>query len=337
MTKAKLFHASILAFVAIFFTSVQSEAKPQYRGMNVGSNVTLADIQELCDWGSNVVRYQLLSTELDGASVEAFNAFLEERLGDLDTKLPKFNECGMKVYLALYTPPGGIDYSAAGKPHAVFLRADYQAAFISAWQNIAARYKDDTRIHGYIVISEPRTSPTKISGVDLWAVLAQKVSKAIRAIDAKHVIQIMAPYGNPATFNKVKKIRGVKSVVYGFDAYFPSDYTKQGLEGKPAPVALPSNLAKKLKSNLSKALKFKNKNKIKLEVGEYSVVRYAPGALTYLTVLQNLFEKNNISSWYHAFREAPAFDVELGSDPSNETRLELSEGEQHYRGYFAKN
>lgn len=337
MINAKFFHVSIVAFVAIFFTSVQSEAKPLYRGTNVGSNVTLADIQELCDWGSNVVRYQLLSTDLDGASVEAFNAFLQERLDNLDTKLDAFANCGIKVYLDLHTPPGGIAVSTTGRPHNLFLSADYQTAFISAWQTIATRYNGDTRIHGYIPASEPRISASKIAGVKTWAVLAQDVTTAIRAIDAKHVIQIMAPYGDAAKFSKVKKIRKAKFVVYGFDFYYPSDYTKQGLEGKPTPVALPSNLAKKLKSNLSRALKFKSKNKVKLEVSEYSVVRYAPGALTYLSVLQNLFEKNNISSFYHAHREAEQFDVELGSDPSNQTRLELSEGEQLLRKYFAKN
>lgn len=327
-----------ILFIPIVLNVSEIHAAPLLRGMNVGPEITAEDISELCDWGANAVRYQLVSASVDNAPLSDYESFLFAALDELDSKLSLFNACGIKVYIDMHTPPGGIDMSAAGNPHAIFVTQSYQEAFLSYWQAIAERYAGNSQIYGYIPVSEPRVPQSLSSGLLNWKTLAQEVAEVIRDADPAHVINIMAPYGDQARFSQIKKIRKVKRVVYGFDFYYPAEYTKQGVEGIPAPQALPSNLRRKILNRLKAADKFKRRYRVVLEVLEFAVVRYAPDANVYLDTLIAILEEKRFGGFYHAFRESTGvFDVELGSDQSNVERLPLSDGEAVLRSYFSKN
>jgi hypothetical protein len=51
--------------------------------------------------------------------------------------------------------------------------------------------------------------------------------------------------------------------------------------------------------------------------GEFSVIRWAPGAVNYLRDCIELFEQCGWDWTYHAYREWDGWSVEHGSDPGN--------------------
>ena len=69
------------------------------------------------------------------------------------------------------------------------------------------------------------------------------------------------------------------------------------------------------------AIDFQKKTGCQLYVGEFSVIRWAPGGsgVNYLKDVLSLFETNRWSWTYHAFREWPGWSLEH-EGPKSETK-----------------
>ncbi len=154
--------------------------------------ITEADIQFIASTGANVVRvpfhYRLFTAEdyLGESSVAEGFQYLDRVIGWC-------RKANLHVILDMHDCPGGqtgdnIDDSA-GYPW-LFEDARAQALYTDIWVQIAQRYRDEPVVFAYELMNEPiphymdNQADLKVRMVDL----CEKVTKAIRTVDATHVI-----------------------------------------------------------------------------------------------------------------------------------------------------
>jgi hypothetical protein len=62
------------------------------------------------------------------------------------------------------------------------------------------------------------------------------------------------------------------------------------------------------------AIDFAARYRVQLYVGEFSAIRWAPGAENYLADVTSIFEEHGWDWTYHAYREWQGWDLEYGPD-----------------------
>jgi alpha-L-rhamnosidase len=154
--------------------------------------ITEADIKCIADQGFNSVRPALNSRLFLSASGKPTGR--EEGFRLLDNLVTWCKAHSIYVIIDLHGAPGGqtgmnIDDSANNQPE-LFMETKYQDQLVALWQAIARRYKDEPTIAGYDLLNEPLpegTGAAKKHKAQLEP-LYKRVTKAIREIDAKHMI-----------------------------------------------------------------------------------------------------------------------------------------------------
>ena len=154
--------------------------------------ITEADIQRIGKVGFNSVRPALNSRLFISESGEATGT--EEGFLLLDNLVAWCKARGLYVIIDLHGAPGGqtgqnIDDSPNNQPE-LFMETKYQDQLVGLWQAIARRYKDEPTVAGYDLLNEPlpeQTGAAKKFKTQLEP-LYQRVTKAIREIDPKHII-----------------------------------------------------------------------------------------------------------------------------------------------------
>ena len=187
---------------------------------------------------------------------------------------------------------------------------------IALWEHIAKNFGNHPWLLGYDLLNEPNTRDE----IDLWHTTAlPQLIKRVRAIDRNtYVIVETAPWALPdqafpASLTPVKDPKAI----YSFHFYYPHSYTHQGLytykgtefEGKPYPGRLkmfessaPAYWNKAaLEDSMKGAIEFQKKHGVKIFVGEFSVIRWAPGAARWLSDVIEIFEKHHFSWTYHCY------------------------------------
>ncbi len=151
-----------------------------------------ADIQRIAKLGYNSVRPALNSRLFLSASGTVTGR--EEGFLLLDNLVTWSKAHGIYVILDLHGAPGGqtgqnIDDSANDQP-LLFMEPKYQDQLVGLWQALARRYKDEPTVAGYDLLNEPLPARTGAARKFKAALepLYQRVTKAIREIDAKHLI-----------------------------------------------------------------------------------------------------------------------------------------------------
>jgi hypothetical protein len=95
-----------------------------------------------------------------------------------------------------------------------------------------------------------------------------------------------------------------------------------------------------LRRVLQPVIDFQRDYGVPIYIGEFSAIRWAPddSAYRYLKDVIELFEENNWSWAYHAFREWNGWSVEHTADKGSDApSLTTSNREQLLRTWFAKN
>ncbi|MBX7136451.1 MAG: glycoside hydrolase family 5 protein [Oligoflexia bacterium] len=339
MIRALLRNLGLLLLLAML--PYVAAAQTALRGVNVGPTLTAGDIATLAEWKVNLVRFNLVWTEeADSADLASYNQWLNSNLEILDALLPVFEAHHIKVLLNLHTPPGGF-YTRKGLPqHRLFRETWAQDAFDDTWQTLVARYAANATIWGYDVLNEPAEGKPA-AGLKTWKELVAEVAAQIRASDSIHTIVIEPPYGDQARFGAIDKVP-VENVVYSFHMYFPLAFLQQGLYGRPIKFNYPAKgwNKRKLANNMKRALAFSEKNGVRIYVGEFSAIRWAPknSAYRYLRDLIPLLEERGWDWTYHAFREADAWSVEHDTNKRHKDPVQtLTDRAQLLISYFAKN
>ncbi len=275
------------------------------------------------EWKANVIRWQLTrnwgapGTDRDLAE---YGRWLNGRLDELDKALVACRRYGMKVVVDIHSPPGG---RYANNDMAIFNERKYQEYFVEMWRKIARRYKGNTTIWGYDLINEPQQEEPSPRGVADYLGTQVLAAKAIRKIDPKVPIFIEAAAGDSAWgFRELEPVK-IPNVIYQVHMYSPGEYTHQGV-GRPwVSATYPGVIAGELwnkdriRKELQPAREFELAYNAHIYVGEFSAIRWAPGAADYLRDCIDIFEEYGWDWTYHAFREWDGWSVEHGSDKND--------------------
>lgn len=341
--------------LAFLINPITLRAETMYRGMTLGDNVAVKDIKDLAATlpGINVVRYLFIMRDADTASQSEWEAWLAEEIAHLDALLPTFNQHGIKLYLNLYSPPGGFYSQEAPAYHRLFAEAWTQQALLAAWQTIASHYNGNTDIIAYDLVNEPAEREVA-AGLKDWPTLAADLITVIRSVEPDRKIVLQPKYGNSVYLRTIKMF-DKDNIIYSFHNYYPSKFIKQGLEGRKTGIKYPKKRLNrgKLRRALKKATRFyrrlkKSKRRAgnladaRMYVGEFSCVRWAPegSAVKYFRDLTKIFE-SRIRGWdwtMHAWRDDNVWSVEHGSDiNNNDPSPTVTDRAQFLIDAFAKN
>jgi endoglucanase len=319
--------------------------EPRLRGAMISTNATADDLKTLAGWGANHVRWQLTwngfpRSPADDVGVPEYDAWLEGALKHVDELLPLCRELKLKVLVDIHTPPGG---RLPNNECRLFKEKRFQEALLADWEKIARRYKGEKIIWGYDLVNEPVEGEIPDGLMD-WHDLALQATKRIRAIDTEHSIIVEgAPWGGPDALADFEPLPFDK-IVYSFHMYVPHEFTHQNVTGTVEPVAYPGVINGKmwdkeaLRKVMQPVLDWQRDYNVQIYVGEFSAIRWAPGAKNYLSDVIDLFEENKWDWAYHAFREWPGWSVEhIGDKDHTQLSPEPTDRQKLLMSWFAKN
>ncbi|NOY81819.1 MAG: glycoside hydrolase family 5 protein [Kiritimatiellaeota bacterium] len=315
------------------------------RGAMVSPNIGKDSLRVLgVEWKANLVRWQLVGYRppKGGFSPKHYNAWLEQRLQQLDAALPVCREYGMYVVIDVHSPPRGGPDSGAN----LFTDRECQRGFVDNWKRMARRYKDSEVVWAYDLVNEPNERFVPEDCLD-WQALAETTAKAVREIDPDHAIIVETPVGGgPGGFKYMNPI-DAPGVVYSLHMYEPHAFTHQGVRPQwNAAQTYPGVIGGKkwdkaqIEKTLAPAVEFSRRYNVQIFVGEFSAVRWAPNhsAFRYLRDCIDVFEEHGWDWTYHAFREWPGWSVERGPVKEDTTRPpNPTDREKLLRRWFAKN
>ncbi len=302
---------------------------PRLRGAMVSPKMREEDLAVLADqWGANLIRWQLIRSNVANSETDfaAYDKWLDALLTRTDSVLQWAKNHRVKVVLDLHSPPGGKSshggYMAA--MGAIFTDPAAQQHFVAVWRKMAARYKGNTTIWGFDLVNEPVDDGTSESCQD-WQELALTAGKAIREIDPDRILIVEPPrWGGPGGWEGFAPIP-LDRVVYSFHMYVPSRFTHQRVFDKSqTPVSYPGTIdgatwnRQALIKAMQPAIDFANRYRVHMYVGEFSAIRWAPGAQNYLADVTSILEEQGWDWSYHAFREWTGWSLEYGTDEADE-------------------
>jgi aryl-phospho-beta-D-glucosidase BglC (GH1 family) len=305
------------------------------RGMMIGTKLTDDDYQTLQDWGVNVVRVQFHPHRYTLKSPDDFwtNAW-PQLLKHLENQVKLARAHGMKAVIDMHSP---ITFGKHGDRDQ-WDDPNFEANMIRGWKDIVTHLKPlREHIWAYELWNEPLDRNQLPWAPRQWRSLAIKLVKAIRAIDDQSwIVYGPGPGGMWRGIEHLKPLPD-KRIIYTFHWYSPGSFTHQGVHVKADtdltvanksinnhyPGENDSNGGKeywdkdKLQFHMQPIVDFQKKWNVPVFIGEFSVVRWAPvpDGANWLNDSIDLFEQNNWSWTYHAFREWPGWSLEHPSGP----------------------
>ena len=285
---------------------------PLHGFMSPQRAMTEDDIETMHGWGATLIRFQICrnwSGNDDNQDLEEYAAWIDSRLDNLEDVLRWADARGMKVVIDVHVPPGG---KRAKDREMNMLHNDvFAEAWIDTWRRIATRFKGKPAIYGYDLINEPHQNGRAKN--DYWT-LQRRAAEAIRAIDPDTPIVFASNLANaPSAFEYLSPLR-MDNVIYEIHVYAPTDFTHQGIQGRPAGLKWPDpekNWNKEhLRARLAPVRAFEARHHAKIYVGEFSAITWAEGAENYLRDCIELFEEYGWDWTYHAFRESNIWSIE---------------------------
>ncbi|MBL7153888.1 MAG: cellulase family glycosylhydrolase [Phycisphaerae bacterium] len=300
---------------------------PRLRGVMHGPKFRQGDIKNLAlNWKANQIRWQLNWVPMKQAeewaeNLDDYDRWLDGALVECDKALEACEKYGIKVLVDLHTPPGG---RADGGVCRMFQNKRYQDKLIEVWDKIARRYKGRDVVYAYDLLNEAVEGAVADGLLD-WRALATKAAKTIRAVDPdKPVVFEPSPWGGPDGFDVLEPL-DLDRVIYSFHMYRPHNFTHQGVYNDKTGIAYPGRIdgeiwnKERLREEMLPAIEFQEAFNVHIYVGEFSVIRWAPGesGYNYLSDVTDLFEQYAWDWSYHAYREWDGWSVEHGPIKNN--------------------
>ena len=212
--------------------------------------------------------------------------------------------------------------------------ATRRAAFAQAWRTLALELSGIPGVAGYDLLNEPNppwSDGTVASAQAEWQEVASAAIQAIRQQDSSVPIVFEGIGGGQAVGLKALQPLAYGGIIYSLHFYTPHALTHQHVSLRwqrtinypdPDEASLRDTdshpgpwHAARLRSELQDAINFQHKVDLPLFVGEFSCVRWAPGAsaLNYLRDCIQIFNSQRWSWAYHEFRGWPGWDAEISS------------------------
>ena len=318
------------------------------RGVMYGPKFHENDIRDLAlKWNANQIRWQLNWTPMKEAEewakdLDDYDQWLNGALEECDKALVVCERYGIKVLVDLHTPPGG---RSGGGVCRMFQEKCYQDKLIEVWDKIARRYKGRQVVYAYDLLNEA-VEGVVADGPLNWRDLATKAAETIRAVEpGKPVVFEPSPWGGPDGFDTLEPLE-LDRVIYSFHMYRPHNFTHQGVYNNETGIVYPGRIdgelwnKERLKEEMLPAIEFQEEFNVHMYVGEFSVIRWAPGdsGYYYLRDVIDLFEEYGWDWSYHAFREWDGWSVEHGPDRNDHSPTKVpSKRMELLLSWFAKN
>ena len=306
------------------------------------------DIRDLAKWNVNLVRYQIVDGIKDSTDLKEYGKWFRDALAHLDSLMPVLKECGIKVIIDMHVVPGsryGKDGAALGKDSSHFRMMHeklYRDAFLQCWQYVAKRYKGNKQVYAFDLCNEP-IQHGKVE-YSFWQ-LQYDAAKVIRSIDPEVPIMIESNHmADPVFFEMVPM--PFANMIYTVHVYTPGNYNFQGIDNKDYARNYPAKAysykdsgwsKERLKKAITAVREFQLKYGAKIQVGEFSVIRWAPGGEDYLNDLASIFDEYNWDWTYHAFREWDGWSLEHEGGPWNMKHTGDSARRQVMLKFYGKN
>lgn len=282
------------------------------------------DVRTLESWGARLVRFQIMRNwgrHNDNQDLGEYRSWVRGRVDYLRRSLlPRLRRANIEVVIDLHVLPGG---TRADSDLNMFYDGRLADAFVETWRDIARLCKGESGIYGYDLVNEPCNRGFATGGYDWWA-LQNRAAQEIRKIDAATPIIAEAnDWDSPKGFASMKPL-DVSNVIYQVHLYEPFAFTHQGVSADGAPIGTAYPNAERgwnkafLRDVLKPVRAFQVKHRVRIYVGEFSAVTWAPGADAYLTDCISLFREYGWDWTYHAFREWDGWSLEHeGSDAAS--------------------
>jgi endoglucanase len=208
-------------------------------------------------------------------------------------------------------------------------------AFVEHWAGLAREFRGMPAIAGFDLLNEPNPpgkSPCAATSAALWNGVVRRTVAAIRAEDASVPIVVEGILGGNAQGLLALDRLDDEAIVYSVHFYVPHDITHQRVSSRwPRVLNYPTVDARelagtwaypgpwnreRLRAELTAAAERGRSDDIPVYVGEFSCVRWAPGASAarYVEDCLALFAEFGWSWTYHEFRGWPGWDPEAEGD-----------------------
>lgn len=318
---------------------------PRLRGVMSPNQFRDEDFRVLGqDWKVNVIRWQMTQnwgkagTDRDLA---VYDKWFNGKLDELDKALEAARRYGLKVVVDMHSPPGG---RYANNDCAIFNEKLYQDHWVQLWEQVARRYKGNPVVWGYDLINEPVQSLPSKEGLGDTLDGQVRVAKAIRAIDPVMPIFIeSAGWDSPEGYRELQPVN-LPNIIYQVHMYEPHQFTHQGVNNSPLGVTYPGKIGnvewnkEQIRKVLQPVRDFQLAYNVPIYVGEFSAIRWAPGAAQYLSDCIDVFEEYGWDWTFHAFREWDGWSLEHGPDQNDHNPTQTpTERRQAVMNWFAKN
>jgi len=250
----------------------------------------------------------------------------QQNLDSLDKILPSLRENGMVAVVACgkFWGRSKIDFWDREKGK------EAREHVVQFWRAMARRYRDEPAIVAFDVMGEP--SWRYDQEMHLTEILPSFVA-SIRSEDPDVWISVQPGPGiGPQAIADIKPFDD-PHILYCFHHYTPLAYTHQGIKNSVAtrgkytypgmaPMTSspeddrPATMWNKdaLRENMKPAIDFKRKHNVRILVGEFSVIRWAPGGAQYLADSIEIFEEEGFDWSYHAVAGWDGWNLTVAPD-----------------------
>ncbi len=155
----------------------------------------------------------------------------------------------------------------------------------------------------YEILSEPVVyRGKKVETPASWPELRGKIVRELRKYDAKRYVIVTPGFGGEPSSYKDFRPLPFSRLIYGVHFYEPHSFSHQGLPGFRRGMAYPEDFSKEwLINTLHPVSDFSKKYQELVYIGEFSAIRWAPGANQYISDLIDLFDENGFGWMYFCY------------------------------------
>lgn len=327
---------------------------PRLRGVMSSGVFREKDFADLAGWNVNLVRWQICRNWgkiRQDRDLAEYDQWMDGQLDQLARALDAAQQYKIKIVIDLHTPPGGRE---ADQTMGMFLEKKYQDHFVAVWKKIVTRFKGHPALWAYDLVNEPVQNQPSPDGVGDWFEAQVLAARAIREIDpATTIVFEVDNWDAPTSFVWIEAVK-IPNVIYQVHMYAPGEFTHQGVhnewgeKGTPKLVSYPSRMNGGVEWNkdtvrrfLQPVRDFQRAYNVHIYVGEFSAIRWAPGADKYISDCIDIFEEYGWDWSYHAFREWGGWSVEAADLPVDMRHHPLAKEEtaraKVIKSWFAKN
>lgn len=344
------------------------------RGFNTyGAAMTEQNVDELRnEYGANVVRLQIHPQNYAAKHKVSLDQAWDAVLDETERGLQEAARQGLMTVVDLHSVP------IPGSKNAPAFWADDATAdaLVSCWEEIVQRlapYRE--YIWGYDLLNEPHNTAELPLGAAKWPDWAQQMTDAIRVLDETTAIiyeaspgalprgfieneWIDAGPGYPVQFQGEFELLDDDNVIYSMHWYELHSYTHQGIgsnnaspvsEDWPDKMVYPGTNGgvtwdeQTLRELMQPVVDFQEKYDVPIYIGEFSAIRWAPGASEYIRDSVALFEEFGWSWTYHSYRDWHGWQLDytdtMTSDANSASAIatQPTDRELTLKAHFSRN